>query len=102
MTIVIEHINKLMGWCPNARMKNIAVDNGMEYANISGTRGGRIFTSESTVYEENAPFGSVTQWIKVIKGIKLFNNNHIHLFTLANTLHVLRYYHKSISFRDRA
>jgi len=47
-------------------MKNIAVDNGMEYANISGTRGSRIFTSESTVYEENAPYSEAAKLIMVL------------------------------------
>lgn len=63
---VTEIIRKTMGWCPNARIKNIAVDNSMEYANISGTRGNRIFTGESTVYEENAPYSEAAKLIMVL------------------------------------
>ncbi len=67
MTVnITEVIRKMMGWCPMLSMKNTVVDSGMEYANISGTRGSRIFTSESTVYEENAPYSEVAKLIMVL------------------------------------
>ncbi len=50
------NIKKMMGWCPLLSMKTTAIEGGMEYACVSGTKGSGIFAGRSTVYEEKAPY----------------------------------------------
>ncbi len=53
---VIEKIRKTMGWCPLLNKETTAIDSGMEYAYVSGTKGSGILAGKSVVYEESAPF----------------------------------------------
>jgi hypothetical protein len=55
---ITKTIKKTMGWCPLLNMKPIAIDSGVEYASVSGTKGSGIFAGKSAVYEENAPYSN--------------------------------------------
>ncbi len=45
-----------LGWCPMMSMKNTVLDSGVEYAFVSGTKGGGMSASKTTIYEEKAPY----------------------------------------------
>ncbi len=47
-----------MGWCPLLNMKPIAIDSGVEYSCVSGTKGSGMLEGKSAVYEENAPYSN--------------------------------------------
>jgi hypothetical protein len=64
MTInVTEKIRKTMGWCPLLSMKTTAIDSGVEYAYVSGTKGGGILAGKSVVHEESAPYSNSIKFI---------------------------------------
>ncbi len=67
MTInVTEKIRKTMGLCPLFNMKTTAIDSGMEYAYVSGTKGSGILAGKSVVYEESAPYSNSIRIIVVL------------------------------------
>ncbi|MCX9025721.1 MAG: hypothetical protein OIN85_06445, partial [Candidatus Methanoperedens sp.] len=66
MTInVTEKIRKMMGWCPMMSMKNTVLDSGVEYAFVSGTKGGGMSASKTTIYEEKAPYSATIKLVMV-------------------------------------
>ncbi|MCZ7380944.1 MAG: hypothetical protein O8C64_05145 [Candidatus Methanoperedens sp.] len=63
--VSFEHVRKLMGWCPMLSMKNTVVDSGIEYAYASGTKGGGMSASKTTIYEEKAPYSNTIKLVMV-------------------------------------
>jgi hypothetical protein len=66
MTInITENIRKMMGWCPMMSMKNTVLDRGVEYAFVSGTKGGGMTASKTTIYEEKAPYNAMIKLVMI-------------------------------------
>jgi len=66
MTVnVTEIIRKTMGWCPMLRMKNTAIDSGIEYAYAPWIKGGGTLANKTTVYEEKAPYSNTIKLVMV-------------------------------------
>ena len=67
MTInVTEKLRKMMGWCPMLNLKNTVVDSGMEYAYVSGIKGGGALANKTTFYEEKAPYSYAIKLVMVL------------------------------------